>query len=104
MLSWSFAKLRGTKVNKLATELRDKPELMSKQISIFGLGYVGSVTAACLASKGHSVIGVDTSAFKVEQLDAGRSPIVEPGMKELVERAHHAGQLRATTDSSAAVM
>jgi GDP-mannose 6-dehydrogenase len=77
---------------------------MGKQISIFGLGYVGSVTAACLASKGHSVIGVDTSAYKVEQLDAGRSPIVEPGMKELVEQAYHGGQLRATTDSSAAVM
>jgi GDP-mannose 6-dehydrogenase len=77
---------------------------MSKQISIFGLGYVGSVTAACLASKGHSVIGVDTSPYKVEQLDAGRSPIVEPGMKELVDQAHRAAQLRATTDSAAAVM
>ena len=77
---------------------------MSKQVSVFGLGYVGSVTAACLASKGHSVIGVDTSPSKVEQLDAGRSPIVEPGMKELVEQAHGAAQLRATTDSAAAVM
>ena len=77
---------------------------MSKRVSVFGLGYVGSVTAACLASKGHSVIGVDTSPSKVEQLDAGRSPIVEPGMKELVEQAHGAAQLRATTDSAAAVM
>ena len=77
---------------------------MSKRVSVFGLGYVGSVTAACLASKGYSVIGVDTSPSKVEQLDAGRSPIVEPGMKELVEQAHGAAQLRATTDSAAAVM
>ena len=77
---------------------------MSKRVSIFGLGYVGSVTAACLASKGHSVIGVDMSALKVEQLDAGQSPIVEPGLKELVDQAHRAGLLRATTDSSAAVM
>ncbi len=77
---------------------------MSKSVSIFGLGYVGSVTAACLASKGHAVIGVDTSPLKVEQLDAGRSPIVEPGMKELVDQAHTASLLRATTDSSAAVM
>src|ERR1039458_5396979 len=77
---------------------------MSKQVSVFGLGYVGSVTAACLASKGHSVIGVDTSPSKVEQLDAGRSPIVEPGVKELVDQAHRAAQLRATTDSAAAVM
>jgi GDP-mannose 6-dehydrogenase len=77
---------------------------MSKQVSVFGLGYVGSVTAACLASKGHSVIGVDTSPSKVEQLDAGRSPIVEPGVKELVDQAHRAAKLRATTDSAAAVM
>jgi GDP-mannose 6-dehydrogenase len=77
---------------------------MSKEVSVFGLGYVGSVTAACLASKGNSVIGVDTSPSKVEQLDAGRSPIVEPGMKELVEQAHSAARLRATTDATAAVM
>jgi GDP-mannose 6-dehydrogenase len=77
---------------------------MGKQVSIFGLGYVGSVTAACLASKGHSVIGVDKNASKVEQLDAGRSPIVEPGMQQLVAQAHDAAKLRATTDSAAAVM
>ena len=77
---------------------------MSKQVSVFGLGYVGSVTAACLASKGHSVIGVDTSPSKVEQLDAGRSPIVEPGVKELIDQAHRSTKLRATTDSAAAVM
>ncbi len=77
---------------------------MSKRVSIFGLGYVGSVTAACLASKGHSVIGVDMSPLKVQQLDAGQSPIVEPGLKEVVDQAHRSGLLRATTDSSAAVM
>jgi GDP-mannose 6-dehydrogenase len=77
---------------------------MSKRVSVFGLGYVGSVTAACLASKGHSVVGVDLSPSKVEQLNAGRSPIVEPGMKELVEQAHQASRLSATTDSVTAVM
>src|ERR1035441_2284040 len=77
---------------------------MSKQVSVFGLGYVGSVTAACLASKGHAVVGVDTSASKVEQLDAGRSPIVEPGVKELIDQAHRSTKLRATADSAAAVM
>jgi len=77
---------------------------MSCKVSVFGLGYVGSVTAACLASKGHSVIGVDLSASKVEQLEAGNSPIVEPRMKELVEAAHAASTLHATTDSAAAVM
>jgi len=91
-------------VYKPAPGLRDRSEFMSKQVSVFGLGYVGSVTAACLASKGHSVTGVDLSRSKVEQLDAGRSPIVEPGMKELVEQAHRAALLRATTDSAAAVM
>ncbi len=77
---------------------------MSKRVSVFGLGYVGSVTAACLASKGNSVIGVDLSAAKVEQLAAGRSPIVEPRVNELIERAHNEKQLRATTDSVSAVM
>ncbi len=77
---------------------------MSGKVSVFGLGYVGSVTAACLASKGNSVIGVDLSASKVEQLEAGHSPIVEPRMKELVESAHAASSLHATTDSAAAIM
>ena len=51
---------------------------MSPSISVFGLGYVGTVTAACLAHKGHNVIGVDLSLAKVEALQAGRSPVVEP--------------------------
>lgn len=74
------------------------------RVSVFGLGYVGSVTAACLASKGNSVIGVDLSPSKVEQIEAGHSPIVEPGLKELVEGAHRASTLHATTDSAAAVL
>ena len=77
---------------------------MSERVSVFGLGYVGSVTAACLASKGHSVIGVDLSLLKVEQLKSGRSPIVEPGMQELLDKAHNQGLLGATTDSVQAVM
>jgi GDP-mannose 6-dehydrogenase len=77
---------------------------MSHKVSVFGLGYVGSVTAACLASKGNSVIGVDLSASKVEQLEAGRSPIVEPGMRDLVEKSHAECTLHATTDSAAAVL
>jgi GDP-mannose 6-dehydrogenase len=77
---------------------------MASKVSVFGLGYVGSVTAACFASRGHSVTGVDLSRSKVEQLEAGQSPIVEPRMKELIENAHRAGTLHATTDSAAAVM
>ena len=77
---------------------------MSRKVSVFGLGYVGSVTAACLASKGNSVIGVDLSPSKVDQLSSGHSPIVEPRMKELVQNAHAACTLHATTDSAEAVM
>src|SRR6266568_6473686 len=77
---------------------------MSRSISIFGLGYVGSVTAACLAHKGYSVIGVDLSPAKVELLKSGRSTIVEPRMSELVTACHQDCRLQATTDSAAAVM
>lgn len=74
------------------------------RISIFGLGYVGTVTAACLANKGHEVIGVDLSAEKVSALDSGKSPIVEPGLSELITASHAAGCLRATGNSAAAVL
>jgi GDP-mannose 6-dehydrogenase len=73
-------------------------------ISVFGLGYVGSVSAACFASMGHRVIGVDVSPAKVEMVSSGRSPIIEARMNELVAEAHAAGRLQATTDSTAAVM
>ncbi len=74
------------------------------RISVFGLGYVGTVTAVCLAHRGSEVIGVDLSAAKVEALESGRSPIVEAGLSELIEESHHAGKLHATTDSAAAVL
>jgi GDP-mannose 6-dehydrogenase len=77
---------------------------MAKAVSVFGLGYVGSVTAACLAAKGHSVTGVDLNASKVELLNSGKSPIVEPGMTELVQQSQSNSRLRATTDSAAAVL
>ncbi len=77
---------------------------MSRNVSVFGLGYVGSVTAACLASKGNSVVGVDLSSSKVEQLKSGHSPIVEPRIGELVEQGHSSKTLTATTDSAEAVM
>jgi len=64
---------------------------------------VGSVTAACFAHAGHSVIGVDISPAKVEAMGAGRSPIVEAGMSELVAEGHQAGRLVATTSAPAAV-
>ena len=77
---------------------------MTRSISVFGLGYVGTVTAACLAHKGNSVIGVDLSAGKVEAMEAGRSPIVEPRVTELVEECHKACRLHATSNSEEAVL
>jgi GDP-mannose 6-dehydrogenase len=72
-------------------------------ISVFGLGYVGSVTGAALADDGHSVVGVDVNPDKVACLNAGRSPIVEPGLAELIARNVAAGRLSATTDPAAAI-
>jgi GDP-mannose 6-dehydrogenase len=61
------------------------------------LGYVGSTAAACLASQGHEVIGVDPNATKVDAINAGRSPINEPGVQDLMARAHDRGLLSAST-------
>ena len=77
---------------------------MGLSISIFGLGYVGSVSAACFAAMGHKVIGVDVSRTKVELLDSGRTPIVEARMSELVAEANRATRLHATTDATEAVL
>jgi GDP-mannose 6-dehydrogenase len=77
---------------------------VSVSISIFGLGYVGSVSAACFASMGHRVIGVDVNPAKVEMVESGRSPIIEARMNELVADNHAACRLHATTDSTAAVL
>jgi len=73
-------------------------------VSVFGLGYVGSVSAACFASMGHKVIGVDVSRNKVEMMDSGRTPIIETRMSELVAEGHRAGLLHATTDATSAVL
>ena len=67
-------------------------------ITIFGLGYVGCVTAALMAKDGHNVFGVDISEQKVNQLSNGISPIVEPGLDEIVAEVHASGKLRATLD------
>jgi GDP-mannose 6-dehydrogenase len=72
-------------------------------ISVFGMGYVGSVTAACFAHLGHRIVGVDVSPAKVEMMAGGRSPIIEARMSELVEEGHRTGRLHATTDAAQAV-
>ena len=73
------------------------------RISVFGLGYVGTVTAACLAELNHQVIGVDVDAEKVAAIDRGESPIVEELIGELIGAMQASGRLRATTDAAAAV-
>src|SRR3989454_1585792 len=73
------------------------------RVSVFGLGYVGSVSAASFAADGHEVIGVDVNADKVATVTAGRSPIVEPGLDDLLQRAVSEGRLRATTSTADAI-
>ncbi len=68
------------------------------KVTLFGLGYVGSVTATCLAARGHDVVGVDTDPGKVAVLASGKSPVVEPGLDELVTEVIDNGRLRATTE------
>jgi GDP-mannose 6-dehydrogenase len=72
-------------------------------VSVFGLGYVGSVSAASFAADGHTVIGVDVNPVKVASLNAGRSPIVENGLDELIRDNTANGRLRATTDTAEAI-
>lgn len=73
------------------------------KVSVFGLGYVGAVTAGCLVARGHRVVGVDVSEAKVGELARGRPPIIEPGLEERLSAGVAAGRLTATTDAHAAV-
>ncbi len=71
--------------------------VQTMRVAVFGLGYVGAVTAAGLASRGHEVVGVDVDELKVEMIRQGRSPVVEPGVEELIAAGVASGRLRATT-------
>jgi GDP-mannose 6-dehydrogenase len=77
---------------------------MKRKVSIFGLGYVGTVSAACLAHKGHEVLGVDINSHKVAILESGHSPIIEIGVEDLVASGRQACRLHATTDTTSAVL
>jgi GDP-mannose 6-dehydrogenase len=72
-------------------------------VSIFGLGYVGSVTAACLAEQGHNVIGVEVNPAKVQWINEGKTPVLEAQLDTLIERAVRAGRLSATTNVMQAI-
>ncbi|WP_422403016.1 nucleotide sugar dehydrogenase [Pseudomonas sp. GZD-209] len=73
-------------------------------ISIFGLGYVGAVCAGCLSARGHHVLGVDIAQAKIDMINQGRSPIVEPGLEQLLLDGVRQGRLRGTTDVQAAIL
>jgi len=73
------------------------------RVSVFGLGYVGAVSSACLARCGHEVIGVDVHATKVDHINAGESPILEEGISELIAEVVRDKRLRATRDAAEAV-
>ncbi len=79
------------------------PSVKSEQVAVLGLGYVGCVTAACLARLGHVVTGVDRDAFKVDMVRAGRAPFYEPGLEEILRESAAAGWLRASTNVGEAV-
>jgi GDP-mannose 6-dehydrogenase len=73
------------------------------KISVIGLGYVGAVSAACLARRGHQVTGVDINPRKVGLVNDGEAPVLEPGLPEAIAEATASGRLRATTDTAEAV-
>jgi GDP-mannose 6-dehydrogenase len=73
------------------------------KLSVLGLGYVGTVSAACLAREGHEVLGVDPEPEKVRLINAGRSPIIEQGVGPMIREQVAAGRLRASLDVASAV-
>ena len=73
------------------------------RITVFGLGYVGAVSAGCLARRGHNVIGVDVNPRKVASINDGQAPVLEPGLPEAIADAADSGRLRATQDAAEAV-
>ena len=77
--------------------------LIFMNLSIFGLGYVGAVTAGCLTERGHRVLGVDVQSAKVDAFKAGKSPIIEPELDALLHKARIGGLLDATTNVQQAI-
>ena len=73
------------------------------RVAVLGLGYVGSVTAACLAHLGHRVTGVDRDAHKVASIETGRAPFYEPGLADLIQEGRANGRLSATTQLAPAI-
>lgn len=76
---------------------------MSSRISIFGLGYVGTVSAACFAAEGNHVVGVDPQEVKVEMINSGKAPVIEADLPDLIRDAVSEGRLRATMEAEEAI-
>jgi len=96
LASWKayFASLHAALSWRLMSGVNGSPKLT---VAVFGLGYVGSVTAACLASTGHRVIGIDSDLHKVECLNTGTAPFFEPGLEEIIRVTAADGRLSATS-------
>ena len=73
------------------------------KVSVFGLGYVGSVSLGCLAALGHDLIGVDVNSMKVDMINAGRSPVIETGLNDLIAEGVEIGRIKAVTDAAEAI-
>jgi GDP-mannose 6-dehydrogenase len=73
------------------------------KVSIFGLGYVGTVSAGCLAKEGHEIVGVDLATIKVQLINSGKSPIIESGIDDIIAEAVKVGRLSATDDTVQAI-
>src|SRR6266487_2320143 len=104
---WTLLRSRSTPMTRCPSSARQAavthPTYPSpKTVAVVGLGYVGCVTAACLAELGHRVIGVDRDRSKVHSILEGRAPFYEPGLEELVGAGVEAGLLRATTSAEEA--
>jgi GDP-mannose 6-dehydrogenase len=76
---------------------------VSHTVAVFGLGYVGSVTAACLAHLGHRVIGIDKDEIKINSILAGKAPFYEPGLEEIIQQSVAAGRLTASRSAGQAL-
>src|SRR4029077_19759777 len=79
------------------------PSPPAGRVAVLGLGYVGCVTAACLARLGHRVVGVDRDEFKVRSVREGSAPFYEPGLAEVIADVGTAGRLSATVSAADAL-
>jgi len=79
------------------------PNAVPNQVAVLGLGYVGCVTAACLASLGHRVLGIDRDAYKADEIRKGRAPFFEPGLEELIQDGLRSGLLCVSSSAEGIV-